>query len=84
MTRNSEEVEEIVRATLLALGIDVDDPKENRHIKADFLYLRKQRLGSEEIARIAKKSAITVAIGGLLWTLLQGFKIALTMKGFSP
>lgn len=47
------------KETLTVLGVDVDDP---RSMQADFAHLRKSRVGSEELRKFARRSAIGVAI----------------------
>lgn len=86
MTENVEEIakrvaKETIEQHYALLGYDITDPEERRALQADFAYIRRGRAGSEEAARIFKRSAITVALGGLLWMLWEGFKIAVKAKG---
>ncbi len=70
-----DEVRDIVKQTvaevLTTMGIEVDDP---RKMQADFLHLRKGRLGSIQIATWTKRSAVSAAMGGLVWAVWYGFK----------
>jgi hypothetical protein len=67
-------VHEAVHETLEALGIDVSDKQE---AQADFLFLRKQRCGTEELYKWVRRSIIGVALGGLCLALWEGFKLTL-------
>lgn len=69
-------VHEAVRETLGALGVDVIDKRETQ---ADFLFLRKQRRGTEELYKWVRRSIIGAALGGLCYALWEGFKQ--TLKG---
>lgn len=62
------------------LGVDINDPEERRSLQADHAYLRRSRQGAEEIAKIVRRSAITLALGGFAWVLWEGFKIAVRAK----
>jgi hypothetical protein len=64
-------VHEAVHETLEALGIDVSDKQE---AQSDFLFLRKQRLGTEELYKWVRRSIIGAALGGLCYALWEGFK----------
>lgn len=70
-----------VKATLISLGFDIATSQDLRAHQDDFRYLRNQRLGSEEFGRYAKRAFITATVGGLLFALWQGIRIAFTMKG---
>ncbi len=75
MPLTADEVREIVKQTvaevMTTMGIEVDDP---RKMQADFLHLRKGRLGAIQIATWTKRSAVSAAMGGLLWALWEGIK----------
>lgn len=68
-----EAVREGIDDALTKYGIDTDDPNSMQH---DMLYLRKSRIGSEELTKWTKRSAITVAISSLLATLWSAIKQA--------
>lgn len=64
-------IREAVTETLSGLGFDVKNQNETQ---ADILYLRKIRKGSEEVARVARSSAITVSLSTMLYLLWQAVK----------
>ena len=66
-----EAVREGIDDALTKYGIDIDNPNSMQY---DMLYLRKSRIGSEELTKWAKRSAITVAISSLLATLWNAIK----------
>jgi hypothetical protein len=74
-----EQVREIAREatieTLSQLGFDVDTDK--REIYADTLWLRRQRLGAEQLQVMIKRGAIAAFISGALFALLVGVKALL-------
>lgn len=72
-----------VRETLISLGIDLEDRNDLRALKADFAYMRRQRLGAESTVEFMKKSIITAFIGGLLFALWQGVRALAASKGVS-
>ncbi|MEQ9448752.1 MAG: hypothetical protein RLN70_07555 [Rhodospirillaceae bacterium] len=63
---------EVANELLIRVGVDCDNPEDVKGLQADFAYLRKARIGSEELVRILKRSAITVAIGALAYALWHG------------
>jgi hypothetical protein len=67
-------VHEAVHETLEALGIEISNKHETQ---ADFLFLRKQRRGTEELYKWVRRSIIGAALGGLCFALWEGFKQAL-------
>jgi hypothetical protein len=67
-------VQEAVKATLLGLGFNLENPHETQ---ADLLYLRKMRKGGEEVSRFIKKSIITATIPGFLYLLWEILKQAI-------
>lgn len=73
-----EEVEDIVskavEATLLRLGIDVEDHKE---LTADLNHLRRWRKSVEQAQTYTFKTIITVIVGGFLGALWLGIKVML-------
>lgn len=70
-----------VRDTLEEMGLDLSTPEARASARADFAYMRRQRLGGERIADWAKHSVIAAFVGGGLWAIWQGIKFALTAKG---
>lgn len=64
-------VRETVQETLLGLGFDMMDP--NR-LQADMHYLRKLRDGSEDVARIIRRSAITLSLSTGVYLLWEAVK----------
>lgn len=69
-----EAVREGIDDTLTKYGIEINEPTA---MQSDMVYLRKSRIGSEELAKWAKRSAITVAISTLLATLWGAIKHAI-------
>jgi len=67
-------IREGIEDALTKYGIDTDDPTS---AQADMLYVRKSREGSDELAKWAKRSIITVAISSLLATLWSAIKQAI-------
>lgn len=53
------------------LGIDVANVRESQ---ADFAHLRKQRLASEQIGKLATRALITIFLSGLFSLLVLGMK----------
>lgn len=53
------------------LGIDTENVRESQ---ADFAHLRKQRLASEQIGKLAARTLLTIFITGLCSTLVLGLK----------
>lgn len=60
-----------VARTLVALGIDADDPLE---MQADFLHLRNWRKSTEAVKRKALLTAVGVIVTGAIGYLLVAFK----------
>lgn len=78
------EVEQIVNRTVLktltSLGVDMSTPEAVLAVQADFAHIRKQREGAEEIAKWIKRSFVTTLVGGGLWALWEGIKLAIRAK----
>lgn len=68
-------VDKSVRTTLTTLGIDLSSTEELRQVQADFSYMRRQRLGADEIGKWARKSILTAAIGGVMYALWAGLML---------
>lgn len=64
-------IQETVENTLERMGFTVDEPSK---LQADMIYVRKAREGSEEIQKWARRSAVSAAVSGLLFSLWQGIK----------
>jgi hypothetical protein len=60
-----------VTEVLQKLGIDADNVRESQ---ADFAHLRKQRLASEQIGKLATRALITIFLTGLCSVFLLGIK----------
>ncbi len=60
-----------IEDALTKYGIDVKEPNA---MQADMVYLRKSRIGSEEVIKWAKRSAITAIIASTLAAIWQGIK----------
>ncbi len=74
---NDEDLRRAVHETLSALGIDAKEPQE---LQADFLFLRKQRKGSEELSKWVRRSILTAALGGLCYALWEGLRQAVKIQ----
>lgn len=74
---NGVEAREIVRATLVELGLNVSDARGVTEAQADFAFLRRQRRASERVSLVVKAAAVTTFIGGLMTVLWLGVKAAL-------
>lgn len=76
-----DEIKQIVHASVLEtlghLGFTVDDPHA---IQRDMIHLRAARMGQEEMAKWIKRTAVGVAISGLLYLLWDALGHALFMK----
>ncbi len=66
-----EAVREGIGDTLTRYGFDTSDTAS---MQADMIYLRKARLGSDEILKWMRRSAFTAAFSGLLLAVWEGFR----------
>ncbi len=60
-----------VDQTLERLGFDVDHPLE---VQQDVAYLHRQRMASENVGRIVRRSVIGLAVAGAAAVFILGFK----------
>ena len=60
----------------MRMGFTTEEPHE---LQADMLYLRKSRMGSDEVAKWVRRTVVTTALSGLLYTFYAGLRI--TLKG---
>lgn len=67
-------VRDSVHETLASLGFTPDAPHA---MQADMLYVRKAREGSDELLRIVRRSAATIAASGMIYALIAGIKLSL-------
>lgn len=67
----SNAAEKAVNNVLQKLGIDPDKFQESQ---ADFAHLRKQRLASEQIGKLAARALITIFFTGLCSVVVLGLK----------
>lgn len=65
-------VSEAVRETLTQVGLDMQHPHQ---LQADMHYLRKLRYGSEDMARVIRRSLLTVTVSTLLFLLWEAVKM---------
>lgn len=63
---------EVVNELFLRFGVDCNNPNDVKALQADFAYLRKSRAGAEDLSRVLRRSAITVAIGAFAYALWEG------------
>lgn len=61
-----------VAETFTKLGVDINDPEAIRDLQIDLIYLRKSRVGSDEVIKWTKRAAITTAAGTLVYLLGEG------------
>lgn len=66
-------VRDSVHETLASLGFTPDEPHA---MQADMLYVRKAREGSDELIRVIRRSAVTIAASGLIYALVAGIKLS--------
>lgn len=66
-------VRDSVHETLASLGFTPDEPHA---MQADMLYVRKAREGSDELIRVIRRSAVTIAASGLIYALFAGIKLS--------
>lgn len=64
-------IKETVEQTLERLGFTVDAPHA---IQADMIFIRKSREGSEEIHKWIRRTAVGIAVSGVLYSLWKGLK----------
>ncbi len=64
--------------TLELLGIDIAQPRE---MQADMLWLRQARVGSDALNRLAKRTAIGIAISAVAWIIWAGIKSKFWLTG---
>ena len=64
--------------TLELLGIDVEQPRE---MQADLLWLRQARVGSDALNRLAKRTAIGIAVSAVAWIVWAGIKSKFWLPG---
>lgn len=67
----SNAAEKAVNNVLQKLGID---PEKFQESQADFAHLRKQRLASEQIGKLAARALITIFFTGLCSVVVLGLK----------
>ena len=63
---------EVVRETLLAVGIDITDPEELVRMQADRHYVRSARLRSEALGNNTLQHVIYVITSGIIAAVLMG------------
>ena len=74
----SEIVKSAVHETLTALGFTIDDPNA---VQQDMAYLRKSRMGADDVAKWVKRSGISVAITAFFTVVWMGIQAAMELKG---
>jgi len=67
----SNAAEKAVTDVLEKLGLDASNIRESQ---ADFAHLRKQRLASEQIGKLAARALITIFFTGLFSVVVLGLK----------
>jgi hypothetical protein len=71
-----ETVREGVEEALRLYGFDTSDTPS---MQADMIYLRKARLGADEVFKWMRRATLTVAVSSLLLALWQGIKFYVRM-----
>lgn len=64
-------VKEAVHETLVNLGFTVDEPQQ---IQQDMAYVRRARMGSEEISKWTRRAIISTGISSMAFALWAGIK----------
>lgn len=73
-------VRESVHETLTTLGLDANAPEAILDLQRDFAFLRRTRMGGEELARKTRLAAMGLALSGLAYLLWEGARAALRLK----
>lgn len=76
-------VRDSVRETLTTLGLDAHAPDAILDLQRDFAFLRRTRLGGEELARKTRLAAMGMALSGLAYLVWEGLRAALRAKAGS-
>lgn len=61
-----------VSETFTKLGVDINDPQAIRDLQIDLIYLRKSRVGSDEVIKWTKRAAVTAAVSTFAYLLGEG------------
>lgn len=76
-------VRDTVRETLTTLGLDAHAPDAVLDLQRDFAFLRRTRVGGEELARKTRLAAMGMALSGFAYLLWEGLRAALRLKAGS-
>jgi|GEM_PF-1171798 len=71
----------VLTEAFTAMGFDVSTPEKLIQVQVDMAHLRRQRVASEQIGGLVKKTAIVIVIGGILSTLWVGLQNAAQSVG---
>lgn len=71
-----EAAHEAVQETFMHFGVDVKEVESLRNFQADLQFLSRQRKGADEAGKWIKRSGIAIALSGLVWLIVEGFKHA--------
>jgi hypothetical protein len=69
-----------INATLMSFGIDADDPKEMKQLRADLDHLRKWRTSVEQAQSLTFRVVITMIVTGFVGAVWLGIKAVLALK----
>lgn len=82
---NDDEIRRIVKQsvheTLTTLGMDISDPEAVIAMQADHAYLRRSRLGADEVTKWFKRGVVGVGTSAGLYALWEGIKASARLKG---
>lgn len=68
---------EAMKDTFSLLGVDTTDQDSLNELRADLVYARKQRKGSEEVIKWVKRSCVLAVVSGLVVLLGRGAEEAI-------
>lgn len=77
-------VRETVLETLTTLGLDVSEPEKIIAVQADMAYLRKSRIGADEVMKWAKRSLLGTALAAITYATWDGIVAAIRAKLGGP
>ncbi len=64
--------ERVVKRLFFLFAIDISEPHDIREFQADLIFLRKDRIGQEDMRKLIRRTAIGVAVTGIMYALYIG------------